>query len=132
MKQTLFSVTGSILAFLAIGSCNNDPVGPEGCRNTVQVAVSGGTSPLFSWSPPCGMSALSVETVPPAPAGLMWSFSLPESAPIPPDVRYGAAPRGATVSQPKPLIAGQTYRVRIVHTLGGDGLLGTGEATFTP
>jgi hypothetical protein len=136
MKRNLFliaSATGLLLTALA---CNGaSTISPQGCVQNVQVAVATGTTPLFSWAPACGISSLSVETVPSSAGGsveTVWAFFVPESNPVGPGIRYGQAPTGANVSvAPRPLVAGTNYRVRVQQTVGGDGLLGSGEAVFT-
>jgi hypothetical protein len=107
----------------------------EGCNRNVEVTVLSGANPAFAWSPSCGMSSLSVVTVPSTPGvneETMWAFSVPENSPIGPAIRYGSAPSGATVwAQPRALVVGATYRVRVALTVGGDGLLGHGDRVFS-
>jgi len=137
MTRTLFYATRVIAPLFAALSCSGpSSVSPEACNRDVQVAVLAGANPVFSWSPACGVSSLSVVTVP-STSGvseeLVWSFSVPEQNPIGPTIRYGIAPAGATVwTQPHALVAGATYRVRVMQTVGGDVLVGSGERLFTP
>jgi hypothetical protein len=126
-------VAASILTALA---CTGSTAGiVEGCNQNVEVTVLPGANPSFAWSPSCGMSSLSVVTVPSAPGvneEAMWAFSVPENSPIGPTIHYGSAPKGATVwVEPRALVAGVTYRVRVGLTIGGDGLLGHGDRVFT-
>ncbi len=136
MKCTLSYLTRTTALLLTALGCNGtSPVTPEGCVQNVQVAVVQGANPVFSWSPACGMSSLSVATVPSTPGvneESMWAFSVPEQSPIGPAIRYGSAPVGATVwTQPRALVAGASYRVRVMQTVGGDVLVGSGERVFT-
>ena len=136
MKRTFSYLTRMTALLLTALGCNGtSPVTPEGCVQNVQITVVQRANPVFSWSPACGMSSLSVARVPSTPGvneEAMWAFSLPEQSPIGPAIRYGSAPVGATVwTQPRALVAGATYRVRVYHTIGGDGLLGSGEGAFT-
>lgn len=136
MSPTSFLRACAILSVLAASSCTaTSSVSPEGCLQHVQVGVTTETTPLIYWAPACGISFLSVVTEPSRLGGnvqTIWSFHLPEQQPIGPGVRYGRAPAGAVVSiGPQPLTAGVTYRVRVIHTVGGDGLLGSGETIFT-
>ena len=137
MTHTLFYATRVIAPFLAALSCRGpSSVSPEACNRDVQVAVVPGANPVFSWSPACGVSSLSVVTVP-STAGVneesVWGFSVPEKNPIGPAIQYGIAPAGATVwTKPHALVAGATYRVRVMQTVGGDVLVGSGERLFTP
>ena len=123
------------LVLTAAGCSGTTSATAEGCIRNVAVTVLPGTNPAFAWSPSCGMSSLSVVTVPSAPGineETMWGFSVPKNSPIGPAIRYGSAPNGATVwTQPRALVRGATYRVRVMLTLGGDGLLGSGERVFT-
>ena len=129
----LTCVTALLLITL---SCNRTTAPVEGCFLNVDVAVSPEAIPSITWSPTCGMSHLTVTTVPSAPGvseEMMWAFSLPERTPIGPAIRYGSAPTGATVwTQPRALVRGVTYQVWVYHTVGGDGLLGSGKRVFTP
>jgi|GEM_PF-1723259 len=122
-------------ALLLTGLSCSRTTAPEGCVRNVQVAVLTYAGPMFSWSPACGISSLSVVTVPPAPGvseESMWAFSVPEQRPIGPGVLYGAVPAGATVwTQPRPLVVGASYRVRVMQTTGGDVVDGSGETVFT-
>jgi hypothetical protein len=136
MKRNLSLIsaaTGLLLMSLACNITSGDS--PQGCAQDVQVAVARGATPLFSWAPACGISSLSVETVPATSGGsaaTVWAFTVPENNPVGPAIRYGQAPSGATVwFAAQPLVAGTSYRIRVVQTVGGDGLLGSGEAVFT-
>lgn len=134
MIRTLFNATRVLAPLLAALSCRG-AVSPEGCARDVEVSVARGANPVFSWSPGCGISSLSVVTVP-STSGVseeaVWGFTVPERTPIGPTIRYGIAPAGATVStQPRALVAGATYRVLVMQTVGGDGVVGSGEGLFT-
>lgn len=137
MTRTLFYATRIIAPVFAALSCRgSSAVSPESCNQAVQVTVVARAKPVFSWSPACGMSSLSVVTVP-ATSGvseeLVWGFSVPEQNPIGPVISYGIAPAGATVwTQPHALVAGATYRVRVMQTVGLDVVVGSGERLFTP
>jgi hypothetical protein len=136
MNRALFYQTCVAALILTGPGCSGTTSAtPEGCIRNVEVTVLPGANPAFAWSPSCGMSSLSVVTVPSAPGvneEAMWGFSVPENSPIGPAIRYGSAPNGATVwTQPRALVTGATYRVRVMLTLGGDGLLGSGERVFT-
>ena len=134
MNRTL-SLTCSTALFATTLSCSGTTAPTQGCAQNVQVAASTEANPNFTWSPGCGMSHLSVVTVPSAPGvseEIMWAFDVPERTPFGPAVRYGAAPAGAKIwTQPRALVPGATYRVWVYHTVGGDGLLGSGRLVFT-
>ena len=137
MKTSPFLIgcaTGLLTATLACDGSST--TSPPGCYHNVEVAVVTGTIPLFSWAPACGMSQLSVVNPAPTVGGseeTMWSFSVSENAPVGPRIRYGDAPVGAKVwVAPRQLVPGTRYHIHVFHTVGGDGLLGSGEADFTP
>jgi hypothetical protein len=132
---SLFRRCVAALSFTALAGCGSNAGIVDGCHDNVEVAVLPGVNPSFAWSPSCGMSSLSVVTVPSTPGvneETMWAFSVPESSPIGPAVHYGSAPKGAKVwTEPRALVPGATYRVRVALTIGGDGLLGHGDRVFT-
>ena len=118
---------------LSVTSCN-DTVAPRACEGTIAVLFQNSDGPRFDWSPSCGISALSVSTVAasPADAQQMWGFSVPESQPVGPFIRYGVNPPGATVwVDAQPLQPGTQYVVSVWLTIGGDVVVAYGETTFT-
>jgi hypothetical protein len=126
----------AICAILVAGCRTTEPdPAPEGCLGPIQLAILSDSPPRFDWAPECGISFLSVATIgaPPAVVGeTVWAFHMAENAPIGPAVIYGIAPTRAHVSvEPKPLVVGTRYRVWIAYTVGGDGITGSGERTFT-
>lgn len=136
MKKKLSAVVVLSSLVVLFAGCEGSSTVVEPCSQNVDVSVAGlGNGVLFAWTPECGMSFLSVTTVPAAAGGqpvIVWSFSVPENQPVGPFVQYGKAPDRATVTvQPQPLEAGTTYRVQVFQTIGGDALTSTGEATFT-
>lgn len=133
-REMLLSLVGCCV----IGGCGS-PTRPhyDGCLGSVNIALTGvgeGSTPRFDWSPACGISQVSVNTVPGPGAApiLVWALSAPEQSPIGPSIVYGIVPRGATSSHAaEPLVHGVTYRIFIAYTVGGDGVAGSGEETFT-
>jgi hypothetical protein len=134
-RALLFSASCTALLATLFACEGASSVSPPGCVQNVEVAVTPEKTPLFSWAPACGISALSVETVPSSTSvspEVVWAFFVSESQPFGPWIRYGQAPSGANVSvAPKSLVTGATYRVRVVQTLGGDVVVGSGERLFT-
>ncbi|NUO63491.1 MAG: hypothetical protein HOQ11_05350 [Gemmatimonadaceae bacterium] len=121
---------------LVLGACKSEVVfvPPPPCGGPIEVMVSGTTTPEFSWIPACGITNLTVrhESATLEPDPWMWSFSVPESAPVGPALAYGKAPGHATVYlAPKSLIAGEVYRVTVTYVVGGDVVSATGTKTFT-
>jgi hypothetical protein len=118
-------------------ACTDPTKHPAGCHGDVALAVglagSGPDVPVFGWSPGCGISRLSVETVPAAGGAgiLVWQFTAPENAQVGPAILYGKTPRGAMETRTAlQLSTGVTYRVTVVSTVGGDGVSGSGTITF--
>jgi len=108
-----------------------------GCVGNIDVHVSfapTGKMPSFDWTPHCGISSLTVQTVPfmgAAPV-LAWALSAPELNPVKPVIEYGVLPRGAKLSSgPANLAQGITYRITVDQTVGLDAVVAHGERTFT-
>jgi hypothetical protein len=129
----LFAIAG------AVASCRESPTHPVGCSGDIHVFVDthtfGSTRPLFSWTPRCGATVVTVVTSPigVGDPAVMWSVSVPENLPMAPPLMYGSIPTHVTeFTQAQPLSPGQRYRVLVGTTVGGDALTAQGEATFTP
>ena len=127
--------TTLVIAIL-LGGCTSEVVlvPPPPCGGPIEVMVSGGMTPEFSWLPECGVTHLSVrhESAVVEPDPWMWSFTAPENAPIGPKVIYGKTPqRGTEFVAPKSLTAGEVYRVTVSYVVGGDVVSATGTKTFT-
>jgi hypothetical protein len=133
-----------LLALLAAGSltCSDSPTQPivEPCPgDTVEMRVSAGLTPLFTWAPNCGVGFL--EVYPASGGGALWTIYAETAAssdnPIPSGVRYGRTPSDAeTAAGPQPLESGSTYRVRVSRLICHQGELCTlqdaGAADFQP
>jgi hypothetical protein len=134
IKRNLFSTVSATGLLLTAFGCNETvTVSPKGCAQNVEVAVANETTPVFSWAPACGVSSLSVETIPSNTGTVetIWAFSVPETNLVLPGIRYGRAPSEASVSvAPRPLVAGTNYRVRVLR-ISSVGLIIFGEAIFS-
>lgn len=136
-------VTATLVVASLLG-CRNGTVAapvitwlsPPGCTRPIGVEVSSGVTPIFSWTPDCGISALTVTSVPAATGATesaVWAFSVPESNPLGSGIRYGEAPTGARVwTAAQSLRGGTTYRVSVILTVGLDGIVASGSRTFVP
>lgn len=117
-----------------IVACTSTTEPPAPCGGDIAVSVATGATPRFSWAPDCGVSLLAVTTVPTAAGDhgrTVWGFTVSERTPLGPSVTYGVNPPGATVwSAPEPLQIGDSYRVYLAYTVGGDVLVASGETTF--
>lgn len=118
-------------------ACESPTKPITGCLGDVPIEISSpreATPGLrFRWSPPCGISTLTVSTVPApgAAAVQVWSISASEQTPVGPSITYGVTPRGATALHPAvPLVHGLTYRVSVAYVVGGDGIAATGQEIF--
>lgn len=103
------------------------------CTGEVNVSVSAGTTPQFSWSPACRLFFLIVE---PAASGTdLWSIISEGANRIAPPVRYGTVPADAEeLDPPTPLLAGTAYKVVVARYTGPGPQEGVavGQQTFTP
>ena len=135
MSRLLGRLAHAAIVGLLAGSC--DGTGPEvvePCSGAIQPSLR--YEPLaFEWSPPCGISSLTLTALPATPEGAertVWAFQVPEDTPVGPAVTYGEAPSGATVlAGPEPLVNGRRYRVAVRYIVGGDAVAASGDLTFT-
>lgn len=106
--------------------------GAPPCPDSVNVSVTGGTTPTFSWTPACRVFFLNVEL----PGGAdQWNVISDSANAIAPPVTYGTVPLGA-VGTPgaTPLSVGTSYTVYLFRWTGPgaqDGVL-VGSKSFTP
>jgi hypothetical protein len=116
-------------------ACRDSTAPPAPCTGAISVNVAGSAQPSFVWSPACGISLLTVATVPASSNDVeraIWGFTVPERAPVGPGINYGKSPRNATVWRgPEALAVGKTYHITVMYTVGGDGVVASGGATFT-
>jgi hypothetical protein len=119
-------------------ACDSPTKPIPGCLGDVQIEISStrqNASQLqFGWSPSCGITTLTVSTVPSpgASAVQVWSLTTPEQTPVGPTITYGMTPRGATAPHAAiPLVHGLTYRVSVARVVGGDAVGASGEEIFT-
>jgi hypothetical protein len=145
MKRSLFSsrccrLVMSTAVMIAGSGCGGDSTRPDprpecGLFEDVTISVGPGTTPEFSWTPECGVAALSVDEIEVAPGARrrFWEVSGSQSALHPP-VRYGTPPNGSSdmiVVPPAPLEVGHTYRVTLYLQILFEYST-IGSATFTP
>lgn len=109
---------------------------PAGCVGQIAISVAipiEGPAPRLDWLPVCGISELTVTTVPPGGGSgtVVWDVAALDTARIGPPVTIGRAPEGSVVRQEAlPLVPGTTYRVVAHYIVGGDAVAGGGETTF--
>ena len=98
MNRRWLSAALSIMA-----GCSGDALGPTACATPIVASVGGGTVPVFTWTPACGISLISVVPFPnPTPLS-MWSIDGGKRTFGPP-VTYGSGGSSA-----RPLVVGQVY-----------------------
>jgi hypothetical protein len=135
MRNLHFEHVAFVVCWAGI-ACDSPTKPITGCLGPIEISSSRqATARLrFGWSPPCGISMLTVSTVPApgASAVQVWSFTAPEQTPIGPSITYGVTPRGATAPHAAvALVHGLTYRVSVARVVGGDGVGASGQEIFT-
>lgn len=129
-----------LLIFLFIG-CSNDNSStnadkiPE-CTGNVEISVSSGTKPVFSWTPECKIYLLLVENT--SNGSDVWGIKTEGSNSIAPSVTYGSIPKGAEILSEENgtlnLISGTEYRVILFTYAVPDSLSSSiiGISNFMP
>ena len=131
-------VVGALVAFGCGGETGTnppinppDPVDSTICIGPVDITVSSGTTPTFSWSPDCKIGRLIVMD------GLLETWgteTLGENIYEAPIV-YNVHPPGAVEPEvATPLVAGRTYSVSVFKwfSVSPESLVFLGERDFTP
>jgi len=138
MKPTRFAISWILLGALTAVGCSdsNDntqaPIVVPECSGPVEVSVSPGANPIFSWEPDCRLFLLLVE--PSGSGGDVWSVVSDSTNAIEPPVTYGVVPDGAVGLQPPGvLVQGVTYDVYLYRWTGPGRQDGEfiGSAEFT-
>ena len=112
----------------AASSCSD---GTDACGTGLSVSASGGTSPVFSWNPDCGVAAIIVSED--ASSSVKWHVESPANE-IESGVTFGIAPAGTVAVVPAaPLTPGTVYIVSLGVIRGGSDLPDfVAQASFTP
>ncbi|MEN8007996.1 MAG: hypothetical protein ABFS42_13335 [Candidatus Krumholzibacteriota bacterium] len=106
--------------------------GPDpDCSGTVEMQVSAGLEPTFSWQPRCSASLMLIE---PVDSGAdQWSVGNENENALDSGLTYGVAPAGVQSGTALPLVAGQTYKAILYRWLGeDDAYLMVEYEVFTP
>lgn len=127
-----------VLLFVILNCADDNPESPQSrpqvtvCSGPVTVIVGPGTTPTFSWSPPCSLFFILVE---PENLGAdQWTVITDSTNGIIPPVTYGVVPLGATGTSAATLVTGMPYEVFVGRWTGPgiqDGEL-IGSVIFTP
>jgi hypothetical protein len=100
----------------------------------VNVTVSDDRTPIFSWTPPCGLASLQVWNQHQTSGWVLYTGSRAAENPLRSGIRYGDAPPEALEpASATPLNSGP-YTVTVYRWIGESGagsLFPVGEATFT-
>lgn len=121
----------TLILLLPLGACDDDTTGPEEVAGTdattsVEVDVSGGATPTFSWSPDCEAALLLVEG---DFEGDTWHITTDEATwddaaqanRIRSSVTYGTVPAGVDERYgPLTLVEGRQYQV-LLWRISPDG-----------
>ena len=127
-----------VLMASGVTACDGDDPSSanlEPCDGPVEISVSSGTEPRFTWSPACTLFFLNVE--PAESGGDIWGVISDGENVIAPGVRYGVVPEGAeqfTDESVPELVEDSTYKVVVAYHTGPgeqDGEL-AGIEEFTP
>jgi hypothetical protein len=126
----------SLLLLLAaavplLSACGDGGTGPGAsgpCTGNVSISVSAGTTPTFTWLPPCRVVALLVEQE----ASDMW-FVEGTGDGIASGVQYGTVPPNGAADEPAlPLVPGTTYEVILFRGTSLQDATLAGIREFTP
>jgi hypothetical protein len=128
----------ALIVCCASVACDSPTKPLTGCLGDVPIEISSSSAATpqlrFNWSPPCGITTLTVSTVP-APGASpvqVWALDAAEQTPVGPSITYGVTPRGAIAQHVAlPLVNGLTYRVSVAYVIGGDGIAASGDKLFT-
>lgn len=137
MRASHIKHVALIVCCASVG-CDSPTKPLTGCLGDVPIEISTSSEATpqlrFDWSPPCGISTLTVSTVP-APGASpvqVWSLDAAEQMPVGPAITYGVTPRGATAPHVAlPLVHGLIYRVSVAYVVGGDAIAASGDKLFT-
>jgi hypothetical protein len=101
------------------------------CSGTVELQVSAGLSPVFSWQPGCSVSFMLIE---PLGSGAdQWMVGNENANDLVSGVSYGVAPIGINSRDTVPLEVGTPYEVVLYRwSRTDDAYLMVGYALFTP
>lgn len=134
----LIGIAGGLLtaAISCSGGLEPTPIVPCGDDQEVIVSINSDATPVFAWSPACGMASLQVFPSNGSPTSGWALYTGPNSAqnPLRSGVRYGAAPREALEPAPATkLERGTEYTITVYRWVGDSGAgaqIPYGAATF--
>lgn len=129
-QQAVSALVLAVLAMAAVACSDDDATGsslPE-CSSSVNLTVTGGNQPVFSWTPECRLFSVGVELTSTGEDQWLVVSESGENT-IAPGVRYGQTPEGATQAiAPRNLIPGETYIVVAISVVSNiQGLAGSAE-----
>jgi hypothetical protein len=119
----------ALVSLLGLNACG-DPIAPL-CSAPIDIEVSAGTTPTFTWDPVCSVEGMFVEDQRAPSVGgpqAQWGFVARAGYRFEPPVVYGTEPSGAEVTVTAvPLMAGRLYTVKILmnQLVGTTNIVGT-------
>jgi len=109
-----------VVGLLSLGpACKSSTdSGPAPCTEAVFISVTSGTTPTFSWDPPCLAYHLSVTD---SVGNVMWGVKGDSGATLASGVQYGVKPAGAytQLQAPVALLTGKLYAVGLYSVYTG-------------
>ena len=137
--RCLIGVIGGLLAVIAMGCGDGlEPTPIEACADDqeVIVSVSSNPTPVFAWTPACGMASLQVlpSNGNPTSGWALYTGSSGAPNPLRSRIRYGDAPPEALEPAPATeLEPGTEYTITVYRWVGDSesgALIPHGAATF--
>lgn len=124
-------------AFIALASCSDSNGPTSGCPKQVDITVSSGTVPEFSWTPACPAVFVTVNQT---GGSAVWAIGFASTNPaktnaITPPVTYGdtlAIGDSLVANPPAELTAGQAYTVYVWSLTNVGTAINIGQKAFTP
>jgi hypothetical protein len=122
MTKRRLAILVSVAVLAACSGATDDPIEP--CIEGVFPAVTAGTTPTISWSPPCLAAALEIQD---SAGTVIWALSADISI-IPPSLPYGEVPLDVNETTPAAALVDNTrYFIGVFRRdiNGNLGLIGT-------
>jgi hypothetical protein len=104
--------------------------GPDpDCSGSVEIKISAGLTPTFTWAPDCQVSFMLIEL----DGSDQWLVGNENANELGSGITYGVAPPGINSRDASPLVAGNSYTVVLYRWLGkDDAYLMADYTSFTP
>jgi hypothetical protein len=135
VKRECLAVLACLTLLGPLTACS-DAFSPAVCTTPVEISVTSGTSPSFSWTPTCQAAGLTVEAMD-GSGTVMWTVvTLSTQNTLEAPVRYGQRPKNTSPTPAaQALMTGTRYRVSVIAAQTGSNgvsLFGIGSLEFIP